>query len=356
MIYDIIIVGAGPVGCKVGELVAKDGFKTLILEEHPEIGKPVQCAGLVSHRIFELSGASDNVIVNVTKKARFYSPNGKFIELRSKKPVYVIDRERFDKELSSNATNAGVKIKRFTSFENYKKMKDSVKIKTSEGIINSKILIGADGSNSTVARVSKLKLPKNVLAAVQSTVKSEFETDTVELWFDPKISPSFFGWVIPENKKWARVGLASHKNTLGYFKNFLRNRFNRDIKHKNSLAGVIRYGLIKNSVSERVILVGDAASQVKPFSGGGIIYGLISADIAAKACIKSLKENNYSKKFFKENYDNVWKKKLFLPIKKGLMMSKVIHSFSDKQLNFLFSTIRKSKFTKLMEFADMDLL
>jgi len=356
MIYDIIIVGAGPVGCKVGELIAKKGFKVLILEEHPEIGKPVQCAGLVSHRIFELSGVSDNVIVNITKKARFYSPNGKFIELKSKKPVYVIDREKFDKELSANATNASVEIKRFTKFENYKKMKNSIKIKTSDGILESKILVGADGPNSTVARTSKLKLPKNILAAVQSTIKSEFEVDTVELWFDSEISRDFFGWVIPENEKWARVGLASHKNTLSYFKNFLRIRSNQEMKYKDSLAGVIRYGLIESSVSDRVVLVGDAASQVKPFSGGGIIYGLICAELAANTCIKSLIESNYSKKFLKENYDDVWKRKLLWPIKKGFMMSKIIHSFSDKQLNFLFSTIRKSKFTKLMEFTDMDLL
>jgi geranylgeranyl reductase family protein len=356
MIYDIIIVGAGPVGCKVGELIAKKGFETLILEEHPEIGKPVQCSGLVSHRIFELSGASDNVIVNITKKARFYSPNGKFIELKSNKPVYVIDREKFDKELSFNATNAGAEIKRFTKFENYKRMKDLMKIKTPEGIFKSKILVGADGPNSNVAHVSKLKLPKKVLVAVQSTIKSEFETDTVELWFNSKISPDFFGWVIPENEKWARVGLASSKNALSYFRNFLKIRFNQELEHKDSLAGVIRYGLIESSVSDRVILVGDAASQVKPFSGGGIIYGLICADLAANTCIKSLKEGNQSKKFLKENYDDIWKRKLFLPIKKGLMMSKVIHSFSDNQLNFLFSTIRKSKFTKLMEFTDMDLL
>ena len=356
MIYDTIIVGAGPAGCRVGELIAKKGFKVLILEEHPEIGKPVQCAGLVSHRIFELSGASDDIIVNITKKAKFYSSNGKFIELKSKKPVYVIDREKFDKELSANATNVEAEIRRFTKFEDYKKMKDSIKIKTSEGTFESKILIGADGPNSTVAHESRLKLPKNVLAAVQSTIKSEFESDTVELWFSSEISPDFFGWVIPENEKWARVGLASHKNALSYFKNFLRIRFNQEMKYKDSLAGIIRYGLIESSVSDRVVLVGDAASQVKPFSCGGIIYGLICADFAANACIRSLKENNYSKKFLKVNYDDVWKKKLFLPIKKGLMISKVIHSFSDNQLNFLFSTIRKSKFTKLMEFTDMDLL
>ena len=84
MIYDIIIIGAGPVGCKVGELTAKSGLKVLILEEHPEIGEPVQCAGLVSHRIFKLSKVSRKVVVNKIKKARFYCSNN-YMELKSKK-------------------------------------------------------------------------------------------------------------------------------------------------------------------------------------------------------------------------------------------------------------------------------
>ena len=71
--YDVVIVGAGPVGCRVGELLGKKGLKVLVLEEHSEIGKPVQCAGLVSHRIFDLSGVSKDVVVNVVKKARIFS-------------------------------------------------------------------------------------------------------------------------------------------------------------------------------------------------------------------------------------------------------------------------------------------
>ena len=106
-----LIVGAGPVGCRVGVLLGKEKLKVLILEEHPEIGRPVQCAGLVSHRIFDLSDASEDVAVNVVERARFFSHDGNYIELKHKKPVYVIDREKFDKELANKAKEVGVEIK-----------------------------------------------------------------------------------------------------------------------------------------------------------------------------------------------------------------------------------------------------
>ncbi len=355
MMYDVVVIGAGPVGCKTAELIAKKGFEVLVLEEHIEVGVPVQCSGLVSHRIFKLSGASKNVIVNRMKKARFYCKEN-CVELKSKKPVYVIDREKFDKEMAKKSENAGAKIKASTRFENYKKIKNYVDVKTNKGNFQTKILIGCDGPNSTVARAAKIKLPDNVLTGIQITAKSDFDPNKVELWFGSKVCPDFFGWVIPENENFARVGLASSKKVAERFDNFIKMRLKGKIKFKNKLAGPIRYGLIENSVSDNVILVGDAACHVKPFSGGGVIYGLIGTEFAAEACVKSLEEENYSYQFFKENYDDVWKNKLAWPIRKGLFMKNLIHSFSDWQLSLLFSTINATKIKKLLEFTDMDLL
>jgi len=355
MIYDIIIVGAGPVGCKVGKLTAKHGLKVLILEEHPEIGVPIQCSGLVSHRIFKLSGVSRKVVVNKVRKARFYCSNN-YIELESKKNVYVVDREKFDKEIAAKCEDAGAKIKTSTRFEDYKRVKNIIEVKTTKDNFQTKILIGADGPNSTVANSAGIKLPDNILIGIQVTVESHLNPNMVELWFGSKISPDFFGWVIPENENFARVGLASSKKVAECFNIFIKMRIKNKMKFKNKLAGPIRYGLIESSVSDNVILVGDAACHIKPFSGGGIIYGLIGANFASDACIKALDEEDYSSKFFKENYDNVWKNRLAGPIRKGLIMKNLIHSFSDRKLSFLFSAVNATRIKKILEYADMDLL
>jgi len=354
MIYDVIIVGAGPVGCRVGELLGRDGVKVLILEEHSEIGRPVQCAGLVSHRIFELCDVSKDVVVNRVKKARFCTSKN-YLELKSKKIVYVINREKFDKEMAKKAKSANTEIKTSKKFLGYKNGK-FLRVKTDKEVFQTKLLVGADGPNSTVARIARIKLPNNRLTGIQTMVKSDYDPDSVELWFDTGVSPEFFGWVIPENKTQARVGLATKKNVVKCLDNFFLKRFNKRVKYIDVVGGTIRYGLIDNSVSDRMLLVGDAASQVKPFSGGGLVYGLICAEIAAKACVKTLEEGIYGNDFLKEIYDGVWKKKLSMPIRKGLAMSQIIHSFDSEQLGLLFSLFKKGKLTKLLEFTDMDLL
>ena len=88
----------------------------------------------------------------------------------------------------------------------------------------------------------------------------------------------------------------------------------------------------------------------------GLIYGLMGARFAKESCMRCLKENRYDSEFLEKNYDAVWKKKLALPIRKGLIMNKLIHSLSVNKLNFLFNSIQKGKLTKLLEFMDMDLL
>jgi len=355
MMYDVVVVGAGPIGSKTAELIAKKGFKVLVLEEHPEIGIPVQCSGLVSHRIFKLSRMPKDVVVNKVKKARLYCKEN-YVELKSKKTVYVIDREKFDKKMAKRCKDENVEIKTSTRFENYKKNKNFLEVKTDKGKFETKILIGCDGPNSTVARVAGLKLPENILTGIQITAEYKFDSEAVELWFGSDICPDFFGWVIPENENFARVGLASSKKVAERFDNFTKMRIKDKIKFKNKVAGPIRYGVIENSASNNVILVGDAACHIKPFSGGGIIYGLIGANYAAEACTKALEKGDYSCKFFKENYDNVWKNKLMWPIKKGLIMKNLMHSVSDNKLSLLFSTLNAMKIKKLLEYTDMDLL
>jgi geranylgeranyl reductase family protein len=353
-IYDLVIVGAGPIGCKLGELLGKN-YKVLIIDKKSEIGKPVQCAGFNSNRILELSGVSKKVILNKITKSDFFSPNGTKMTFNSKRPFYVFNRELFDKEIAKKARKNNVEINLRMDFREFTKEKDFLKINTNKGKIKTKLLVGADGPKSTVSQIANLPQPDNLLLGIQKTVKGQFERYSSELWFGSDICPGFFAWLIPENEEWARIGLATSIQPRKYFEKFIKNRVGEHLQKKDNVAGFIRYGLIKNSVSDRVLLVGDAASKVKPFSGGGLIYGLIAARIAAKACRKSLEIEKYDHYFLKRNYEDKWREKLRIPITKGMLLNKIVYNSPDWVLDSGFWAGKY--FTGIFEeIFDVDLL
>lgn len=346
--YDVIIVGAGPAGCRTAALVANRGFRVLVLEEHEEIGKPVQCAGLVSWRLRQLlTDLQSEIIINKVDRAKFFSPKKQF-ELKSKKPVYVIDRTKLDKFLYGKAKKA--EFITGAKFRGYKKVNDGLEVRAGKQTFKTKLLVGADGPNSTVAAQAKLVQPKNKLVGIQATVDGEFDPGAVELWFGSRVSPDFFGWVIPLNSRVARVGIAARTDCREYFSRLIWKRIGRLVKP--DVAGVINYGLM-DTATERVMLVGDAAAQVKPLSGGGVVYGLMGAGHCARTCIKSLREERFDSEFLMKEYDAEWKEKLEKPIKRGLRYSQIIHK-SDWRMNLLFTIARRTRF--ILRHFDMDLL
>jgi geranylgeranyl reductase family protein len=351
-VYDVAVIGAGPAGCKTAELAAKAGLKVLVIEEHEEIGKPVQCTGIDSHRILPLSGLGKEIVMNVVHKARFCVKNS-FLELDSPKPVYVIDRHKLDKGIAKLAAKQGADMitgSRFIGFERA----NPLTIKTSTGVYKAKMIVGADGPNSTVAKRASIELPKDYVIGYQETVNADFSENIVELWFGKNITPDFFAWVVPESKDWARVGIASKTKPVEYFRSFMKNRFGLDYRKKDVLGGVIRYGIIKTSVSDNVLLVGDAACHVKPYSGGGIIYGLIAARYAAQACASAVNSNRFDKSFLVEVYDKKWKKDLLPGIRRGLVLHKLIHAMPDWMLALSLNVSKPLR--PLLSKLDMDLL
>lgn len=351
--YDAVVIGGSAIGSRTASLIANSGYKVLLIEEHKKIGFPLKCTGLVSWRLLELlPNLPKKIIVNKVKLAKFLSPNGNCLELKSKNPVYVINRTALDNFLFNEAKRSGVKTKTGERFESSRQMEDYIKIKTNKRVYLSKILIGADGANSLVRKQIKLDYPKNVLLGLQTTTRGNFYSKSVELWFGSRICPNFFAWVVPENDNTARVGLATNSTPMKFYNSFLKKRVGH-ISRPNTM-GIIRYGLMKETSADRVMLVGDAACQVKPFSGGGIIYGLVASKICANACIDALENEIFTKNFFQENYDKKWKEKLALPMLKGLMLRKVFNKLPDNELNILFSSTGHIK--KILERVDMDLL
>ena len=351
MQYDAVVIGGALSGSRTAELLARKGHKVLLIEEHSNIGEPCKCTGLVSWRTPEMVKLPKEIIVNLVDTADLYAPDGSFFTLKSKKQIYVLDRPGLDRFLFNSAVEAGADAKTSERFERFWYNNGAVSIKTNRGVYDAKILVGADGGTSTVAKQTNLEMPKTVFSGLQTTAEGDFEN--VELWFGNKLCPKFFGWIVPENKHVARVGIAADKNPNFYYQNFLKGRV-KSFSHPN-VAGLIRVGLMNDTVSDRILLVGDAACQIKPVSGGGITYGLIGAQFAADACDKALAEGKFSYKFLKEEYDVKWKERLLPGIKKGLFYRNLLFNMSEFQLNVTFKLVKRFGYS-FLEKLDFDLL
>ena len=214
MKWDVIVVGGGPAGLITAREIAKRGFKVLVIEEDKEIGVPTKCAGLVSWRIGKIPR---ELIINEVKEAVFRCGDASF-RVKGKKRMKVIDRKGYDKYRAQEAIEAGAKILLNTRFL----ARRGKKLRTNRGIHEGRLVVGADGPFSRVAKEFHISQPPNLYYAMQCRMKGEFREDEVELWFGKNISKGGFGYIVPEDEKNARVGVITTENPRHYFFNFVK--------------------------------------------------------------------------------------------------------------------------------------
>jgi len=365
--FDVVIVGGGPIGSTLAYEISKKGFSVCILEKKKEIGIPLQCAGIVSKRLKDVNEIPENLILNKIKGAFLHSPNHILKVKKNRTEAYIIDRVAYDKFLAKRAVDNGTKL-----FTNCK----VTYIDTEKGIIGfknnqklkAKIIVGADGSNSFVSKSFNnsfnyfngtqflLKLHSNEKNKIQKENYYHLNSDFVDLFLDSKISPGFL-WSIPISKNMFRVGLFS-KNSYKEQNFFIKNFLDKNEKFENYEIIEKYHGKIpiydekKKLVMKRAILIGDAASQLKPTTGGGLILAFEAIQIAKKYIKKSLNENNIS--ILKE-YEDTFRKKFSSELNYQIKVQKTFEKLSNKDLDFLFRKLKEKDMERIIsKYGDMD--
>ncbi len=347
ILNEVVVVGAGPIGLRVAKNTAKAGYETVVLEKDPVIGKPVQCAGLVSPRVVELTGTKS--VIEKPKKAVINSPSGEKLAIEAKgEKAVVIDRAEFDREMAMKASKAGADIRLKSAVKktayNGKREVEYVREGRRERM-KADIVIGADGPASVVRRTAGLPSPTEVLPAVQAVVPSN--DNSVQIHIGSEIAPGFFLYEVPFSTG-KLIGLATDDGaTYKHLMDFLKSR-GLDNKVITFLSGSIPLGNIGESVDDGLCLVGDSACQVKPLSGGGIYLGMKAADICSDVVINALEENDLSKARLTE-YHYKWQKDIGKQISRGMKIRKVFKNLSDKEVDGLISILKKEKAKRVIE-------
>jgi digeranylgeranylglycerophospholipid reductase len=358
MKYDVAVIGAGPAGAMASKYAALNGARTLLIEEHASIGSPVQCAGLISKgAITECEIGEGSFVLAKMKGAFVYSPGGDELTIRGKNvKAYVIDRKIFDRALVERSLDAGVELMLKTRFTGLLKGGISALSSGEKKEIQADIVIGADGIMSNVGRAAGISRCKKFLSGIQFEAPYDAKDEEfVEIFTGNKIAPGFFGWAVPFGQM-ARIGLAKNmgdRPALHYLEELMKHPvlasryIGSRIEH---VVGGIPLGQPDKTVMGNVMLVGDAAGQVKPTSGGGVYMGAVCAKIAGEVAARAAR-----KKAGLEEYEKRWRSAVGRELAIGMMIHKSIGKLSDENMNEFIAFLNSPGMSEsITEYGDMD--
>ncbi len=284
--WDVVIIGAGPAGGRVATHFAERGHSVLMLEEHEEIGRPFQCAGLVTPNAMKEVGLFHSILEEVDG-ALIHGPSGTLVPVGSEGKVrtYVVCRKIFDQGVVKQSLEVGADIWLNSKPIDANVLDNHVELKISKNgeptDITASLLIGCDGAHSWTRRHFKMGKPKELMIGFQAEVVGyEGRERWLEMFSGSEIAPGFFAWVIPSGNDSHRIGLWSTAKRLQgrsieqCYDNLIKhplweNRFS-NISETARYCGPVPSGMVKTPYKDRVILIGDSAGMAKPTTGGGI--------------------------------------------------------------------------------------
>ena len=371
---DAIVVGGGPCGSFAALNLAKLGVNVNVFEEHAEIGVPCHCAGHLSIKglkLLELYPLPSEIVENVFYGAIFHSPNAKSFRIRFSSPVTcAVNRVLFDRYIAKMAEKAGAhyfldSVVESVIIKNGFAKSVIVRRGKADEKFSAKVVVDAEGISSKILRQAGLVAfnRRTLVKAVEAEVENVqgLETDMVEVFLGRNYAPGFYAWLMPKGDGKAKVGLAA-KN--GNPRELLQRLM---LKHptaskklrsakilQTSFHSITLGGPIPKTFTNGFLVLGDAASQVKPTTGGGVIFGMTCAKIAAEVAYKALRKNALSSDFLC-TYQSRCKKTLGSDVKFMLRIKKMLDALPDNKVDGTINFCAKIGLDKaLQKFEDMD--
>jgi geranylgeranyl reductase family protein len=339
----ISVIGAGPAG---SHYAFKE--KTLnksdvhLFEEHKVVGKPVACTGILTDSVTSIVNIPKDLIVSKINRFKIVAPNGKSIYIDLKKTNMVLDRARFDQFIFNKAKDSGVNVHLGEKFLGYKNLEKKDKknqkyiIKTSKKTYETDMIVGADGPRSPVAKSAGIYGNRKFIWGWQARARfPKLEEGTTEI----RLDLGEFSWIVPEDKHVARVGVlgVQSKKLISDYKKLLGA--SKIIEDQSGLIPLYNPKQQLRKDKENIFLLGDAATQVKATTYGGIIYGLISGGYLAED------KETYVKRFNEKLGKDLWI---------SLKMRDLMNHMKEDQANELIDIFQKQNNAKILSEHDRD--
>jgi geranylgeranyl reductase family protein len=342
MAHDVVIIGGGPVGCYAAYELAKSGFRILVLERNTSIGRKLTCTGIIGTEAFDRFQLPRGSVIRHLRDVVFVSPSGtRFLYQPPSPRAFVVDRPRFDSDLAELAQNHGAELRCNSLVEGIDVQEDGVRLMIRDSGTRVEILarmaLIACGFNPELTERLGLGSPKQYLHAAQTEVEIE-PTEEIEVHIGRDVAPGSFAWVVPIGRKRARIGVTTRDRADFHLRSLLKNpmigpRINEDDAEIGT--DLIPITPIRESFMRRILVVGEAAGQVKPTTGGGIFYGLISAKCATETVMEAFAKGRFEPEVL-QKYEQSWRRELGEEIEIGYRTREVFSHIEDEAINRAF--------------------
>jgi digeranylgeranylglycerophospholipid reductase len=325
-----------------------EGVSKEYLKKHVEIDKKWICADL--------------------KGARIYAPDGTKIEMAEQiaggEVGYVLERKIFDRALAEKASNAGAEVRVKTRAIGLIIEEDFVKGARlmqlgKEYDVHARIVIGADGIESKVGRWAGIDTslnPIDIETCVQYLVAGvDINQEYCEFYIGNGLAPGGYIWIFPKGEGKANIGIGILGSKMGKFKPrpvdylniFLEKKFPHAKVVEMVFGGVPVSGSIEKTSTNGLILIGDAARQSDPITGGGILNAMDVGKIAGEAAFAAISAGDASNEKLEEVYEKRWRSTIGHAIDLSLIVKNCFINLNDSDLNALAFSLKDVKFERM---------
>ena len=353
--YNSIIIGAGPVGSYLAGRLAQLGYKVLVLDRRKAAGQDVCCTGIVGKECLELLAIDDNLVTRQANSAKFLASSGKSLRLwRNDEVAYVLDRPALEQELAMRAQASGADYLFEARVTDVRIEAGCLRVEADccgqSKLYEAETAVIATGFGSPLpGKLGFGKIDEFVVGA-QAEVDITNGIDEVEVYADQSLSPGGFAWLVPARDGKGLAGLMTRRQPQQQLKKLLSNL--KDQAKIASTETVPGYGLIPlrplpRTYADRILVVGEAAGQVKPTTGGGIYYGILCADIAVDTLQQAFLAKDFSKSIL-GSYQKQWQTRLGKELKTGYLAHRLYERLSNRQIERLHTFVSNSGIPKLI--------
>jgi geranylgeranyl reductase family protein len=355
----VLVVGAGPAGLTAARRLSEAGFHVGVLEEHDQIGSPVNCSGILGVEAFDRFALPSRLTRHTLQQVEFVSPRGRRWSFEAERPLArVVDRSELDSFLGVRAENAGAEIRLGHRAIEMRRTPSAVTVEVQADrphAVRCRALVIATGAGMPLLKKLRFhEIPERLLG-VQTEL--DYDSDRVEVYLGREWASEGFAWIVPIGAGRAKVGLLCDRDGPQNLRRFLSRP---DVSERMKgppgpiRCSVLPIGFLPRSYDHRILVVGEAAGHIKATTCGGIYYGMLTAEIAADVLIQALLTGSLEEDAL-ASYEIRWRALLEKEIESGLKLRRSVRLLPDFWIDRLMSLARTEAVASLIRRkADFD--